>query len=42
MAKKARLGLSFIFCKISDSYPIFCYVKEKSCNETHFELFNKI
>ena len=25
-----------IFCKIVDSYPVFCYVKEKSCNKTHF------
>ena len=28
------------FVKILDSYPVFCYVKEKSCNKTHFESFN--
>ena len=31
-----------IFCKILDSYPVFCYVKEKSCNKTHLELFNTV
>ena len=25
----------FVFCKILDSYPVFCYVKEKSINKTH-------
>ena len=25
----------FVFYKILDSYPVFCYVKEKSCNKTH-------
>ena len=29
-----------VFCKILGSYPVFCFVKEKSCNNTHFELFN--
>ena len=29
----------FVFCKILDSYPGFYYVKEKSCNKTHFEFF---
>ena len=29
-----------VFCKILDNYLVFCYVKEKSCNKTHFELFN--
>ena len=24
-----------VFCKILDSYPVFCYVKEKSCNKTN-------
>ena len=42
MAKKARLGLISVFCKILDSYPVFCYVKEKSCNKNHFELFNTV
>ena len=28
-----------VFCKILDSYAVFCYVKEKSCNKTHFEFF---
>ena len=36
--KKARLWLYCVFCKIMDNYPVFCYVKEKSCNKTHFEL----
>ena len=31
-----------LFRKILDTYPVFCYVKEKSCNKTHFELFNTI
>ena len=31
-----------VFCKILDSYPIFCYVKENNCNKTHFELINTI
>ena len=31
-----------VFCKILDSYPIFCCVKEKSCNKTYFELFNTV
>ena len=30
----------FVFCKIMDNYPVFCYVKEKSCNKAQFELFN--
>ena len=31
------------FCKkIMDSYLVFCYVKDKSCNKTHFELFNTV
>ena len=42
MAKKARLGLSSVFCKILDSYPVFCYVKEKSCNKNRFKLFNTV
>ena len=42
MEKKARLWLILYFCKILDSYPVFCYVKEKSYNKTHFELSNKI
>ena len=29
-----------ILCKILDNYPVFCYVKEKSYNKTHFKLFN--
>ena len=29
-----------VSCKILESYPVFCYVKEKSCYKTHFELFN--
>ena len=29
-----------ILCKILEIYPAFCYVEEKSCNKTHFELFN--
>ena len=40
MAKKARLWLILYFVKIMDSYPVSCYVKEKSCNKTHFELSN--
>ena len=32
----------FVCCKILDSYPIFYYVKEKSCNKTHSELFNTV
>ena len=31
-----------VVCKIMDNYPVFCYVKEKSCNKTHFELFNTV
>ena len=31
-----------VFCKILDNYPVFCYVKEKNCNKTHFELFNTV
>ena len=31
-----------VCCKILDNYPVFCYVKEKSCNKTHFELFNTV
>ena len=31
-----------LFRKICDTYPVLCYVKEKSCNKTHFELFNTI
>ena len=31
-----------VFCKILDNYPILCCVKEKSCNKTHFELFNTV
>ena len=31
-----------VFCKILDSYLVFYYVKEKSCNKTHFELFNTV
>ena len=31
-----------VFCKILDGYPVFYYVKEKSCNKTHFELFNTL
>ena len=42
MEKKTRLGLISVFCKILDSYPVFCYVKKKSCNKTHFELFNTV
>ena len=30
----------FVFIKIFDTYQFFCYVKEKSCNKTHFEFFN--
>ena len=32
----------YVFCKILDSYLVFCYVKEKSCNKTHFELLNTV
>ena len=32
----------FVFCKILDSYPVFCNVREKSCNKTLFELFNTV
>ena len=32
----------YVFCKILESYPVFSYVKEKSCNKTHFELFNTV
>ena len=34
-----------IFCKILDNFPVFCYVKEKSCKKTHFNCliqFDKI
>ena len=33
-----------VFCKILDSYPVsfFFYVKEKSYNKIHFELFNTV
>ena len=31
-----------VFCKIHDNYSVFGYVKEKSCNKTHFELFNTV
>ena len=31
-----------VFCKILDSYPVFYYVKERSCNKTHFELLNTV
>ena len=33
---------NFVFCKILDSYQVLCYVKDKSCNKTHFELFNTV
>ena len=36
MVKNAILWLILYFVKC----PEFCYVKEKSCNKTHFELFN--
>ena len=39
MEKNARLWIILYFVKIQDSYPVFCYVKEKSCNETNFEFF---
>ena len=42
MEKKARLWLILYFVKILNSYPVFCYVKKKSCNKTHFELFNTV
>ena len=32
----------FVFCKVLDSYLVLCYVKEKSCNKTHFQLFNTV
>ena len=31
-----------VFFKILDNYLVFYYVKEKSCNKTHFELFNTV
>ena len=30
-----------VFCKIVDSYPVFCYVKEKSC-KLILQLFNTV
>ena len=33
---------SSVICKILDGYPVFRYIKEKSCNKTHFELSNTI
>ena len=42
MAKKAILWLILYFVKILDSYQVLCYIKEKGCNETHFELSNTI
>ena len=40
MVKKARFMAYSVFCKTLNSYPVFCYVKEKSFNKTHFDLFN--
>ena len=37
--KKARLWLHYMFVKFWTVYPIPVYVREKSCDETHFELF---
>ena len=33
--KEGKIMAFFVFCKILDSYPVFCYVKEKSNNKTH-------
>ena len=38
--KEGQIMAYFLFCKILDSYLIFYYVKEKSCNKTHFKLSN--
>ena len=38
--KEGQIIAYSVFCKIMDSYLVLCYVKEKSCNKTHFELFN--
>ena len=43
MVKKARLWLCYVIRKILDSLSnFFFYVKDKSCNETYFELFNTV
>ena len=40
--KEGQIMAYSVFCKILHSYPVFCHVKDKSCNRTHFELFNTI
>ena len=40
--KEGQIMAYYVFCKIMDIYPLFCYVKEKSCNKTHFELFDTV
>ena len=40
MEKKARLWLILYFVKFWTVIKFFCYVKEKSCDKTHFKLFN--
>ena len=40
--KEGQIMTYSIFCKILDMYLVFCYVKEKSCNKTDFELSNTI
>ena len=33
--KEGQIMAYYVFCKILDSYPVFCYVKEKSYSKTH-------
>ena len=40
--KEGHIMAYYVFCKILDGYLVFCYVKEKSCNKTDFELSNTI
>ena len=42
MVKKARLWLVLYFVKLWTVIQFLCYVKEKSCNKTNFELFNTV